>query len=488
MNCNRLFSGILSGIGILSGLSSVSCSDKIYDSSYEDFGTVSVAVEAPEGVSECTLLVPDVDTVEVVNGSVSEMKMPTGNVRLIAFGNSAGISSDGSVVTAEDISALPQFWSCESDIRVKPSETVSSRLVLLPKTREISLEVTAGAGIDGIWIENVAASVDLEFNRLFAPATLPFDIENIGDVPSVRIFGFACDEIILGISRTAQEPSVNTSSSKSSSVNTSSAKSTSSKSTSEREILRFSAPLKSIGNNATYPVGISVDLSGDAPEVYLAAEDGGEPVAMEKVMEDVPEEPVVYSVGDYWPDPSADVSDPEQVAEIQGVVFSVSEDGLHGKIVSLAEGSGLKWNTTGEADNTDDAADGKVNFDIIKAKDPEFAAYPAFAWCASLGGGWYIPAMEEVAELRSAWGASQEQKDAFNARLEAAGGVPLSATKYVAARDKEMAAYYYSSTEYAQGRNKIWSYSFNGSGDPVSGIKKSSDSQENLLFRAVRTF
>ena len=194
---------------------------------------------------------------------------------------------------------------------------------------------------------------------------------------------------------------------------------------------------------------------------------------------------VTYKVGDYYPNPSVDVDDPEEVAKVEGIVFAVSEDGFHGKMLSLQEGSSLAWNTTGAADYTDDEDDGMANFTTVKAKDPSFASYPAFAWCVSLGEGWYIPAVNEVLLIRATW---QANKTLLDNKFTAIGAMPLSAMKYVSSKGKDQASYYYSSTEYADSRNKILSVSFNGTSSAGSGLKKTSGTQENLLFRAVKLF
>lgn len=198
--------------------------------------------------------------------------------------------------------------------------------------------------------------------------------------------------------------------------------------------------------------------------------------------------PVIYEVGDYYPDPNVDITDDVAVAAIEGVVYEVTSDGLHGKMVSLVEGTSLQWNTTGAADNTEDEDNGANNLMIIMEKEPALSSYPAFAWCTSLGEGWYIPAINEVVALRTAWGATNAEKDAFNARLTAIGATPLSAAKFVESKGANQSAYYYSSTESVDARNKIWTVSFNGSSAPGTALKKSSDTQENLLFRAIKTF
>ena len=195
-----------------------------------------------------------------------------------------------------------------------------------------------------------------------------------------------------------------------------------------------------------------------------------------------------YSIGDYYPDPNVDTSDSKAVAKVEGIVFEVSEDGKHGKIFSLEEGKALKWSTIGDADYTDEENDGMLNFEIIKAVEPDFEGYPAFAWCASLGEGWYIPAINEVLAIRKAWGPTNAKRKTLNAKIKAVGGTPLSSSVDVPARNATMSACYYSSTEHPQKRNKIYSVSFNSTSPAADGLKKASDSAENLLYRAVKAF
>lgn len=190
---------------------------------------------------------------------------------------------------------------------------------------------------------------------------------------------------------------------------------------------------------------------------------------------------ISYKVGDYYPDPNA-----QNINDIEGIVFSVNEDGAHGKILNLTERSGLKWSSNGAQDSTLDEKDGETNWNTIKKKDASFSNYPAFAWCASLGDGWYIPAINELIELRSAWGSTNADKAAFNKRISDIGGEPIKAT--VTVNGSAKAAYYYSSTEKESAVNKAFSLSFNSTSGASDGIKKSSDGAANLIFRAIKKF
>lgn len=106
----------------------------------------------------------------------------------------------------------------------------------------------------------------------------------------------------------------------------------------------------------------------------------------------------VYKVGDYYDD-----------GKKKGVVFEVSADGKHGKIVSLAESEELSWaknenfGTFFERDNpakqfigADDAYNGANNMAKVMQIADWHNKYPTFAWCADLGEGWYLPAIEEL--------------------------------------------------------------------------------------------
>lgn len=98
-----------------------------------------------------------------------------------------------------------------------------------------------------------------------------------------------------------------------------------------------------------------------------------------------------YQVGDYYDD-----------GKRQGVVFAVSDDGRHGKIVSLnqveeqwcTEGPYVKKSVVGASSDSD----GKSNTDkvIARANSEE---YPAFQWCRAKGDEWYLPSKKELTLL-----------------------------------------------------------------------------------------
>ena len=126
-----------------------------------------------------------------------------------------------------------------------------------------------------------------------------------------------------------------------------------------------------------------------------------------------------YQVGDYYDD-----------GKRQGVVFAVSDDGRHGKIVSLDQAE-KRWCTEGKSEKrsvvgASSDSDGKSNTDKVMAR-ADSANYPAFKWCRAKGQEWYMPSKEELELL-------YKVKDKVNKTL----------------RDKsmeELGSYFWSSTE-----------------------------------------
>ena len=97
-----------------------------------------------------------------------------------------------------------------------------------------------------------------------------------------------------------------------------------------------------------------------------------------------------YKVGDYYNENGK-----------EGVVFQVWDGGKHGKIVSMTESPSLmKWSSDKKEQmnniGTNDKHNGANNMEKVKSRKGWESKYPAFKWCADLGEGWYLPAIEEL--------------------------------------------------------------------------------------------
>ncbi len=101
-----------------------------------------------------------------------------------------------------------------------------------------------------------------------------------------------------------------------------------------------------------------------------------------------------YKVGDYYNENGK-----------QGVVFEVTDNGRHGKIVSLDE-TITQWDSRVEVNDdyeyingtktgANSYSNGKANTDKVMQRDDSYQ-YPAFVWCRNKGADWYLPAMEEL--------------------------------------------------------------------------------------------
>lgn len=141
---------------------------------------------------------------------------------------------------------------------------------------------------------------------------------------------------------------------------------------------------------------------------------------------------------------------------LRGIVFWVDDTGRHGKILSFEEKS-LAW-VTGKNRTllqTSDAKDGQANQQRVSDR----SRYPAFGFCADLGGGWYLPSREELAQVF-------KSKSKINARLDQMGLSRLS-------------SWYWTSTE--QDADRAWRvYMYDGRGynfskdsaNPVRAVAK----------------
>ena len=134
-----------------------------------------------------------------------------------------------------------------------------------------------------------------------------------------------------------------------------------------------------------------------------------------------------YKVGDYYSGNGK-----------QGVVFDVTADGRHGKILSLEQSGKLWWAWDDEESKirigASSRTDGEVNTAKVRARE-KWEKYEAFVWVFNLGEGWYMPAIEELEKILK----NDAVRESINATLQA-----HNATKLL---DRGTIASYWSSTE-----------------------------------------
>lgn len=244
----------------------------------------------------------------------------------------------------------------------------------------------------------------------------------------------------------------------------------------------------------SYTITVHISKNGvSAGEIKVADWDGLDKLPKQGV---TPALPTTYKVGDYYPDPEADVTDPVQKAAIKGVVFWVdpASDGLHGKVVNLKEAASgsIKWATASKVTGANNTADGQVNMATMKAyiaaQSTTWGDFPLFSSAVALNpggtwngeGDWYIPARDELQHIYCAlhgaapitWtsgngapATNATARSAFNDKLTNAGG-----DAFVSAGGT---AYYWSSSEVTGGTASTTAVSLGFSYPSLSNSNKS---------------
>ncbi len=143
-----------------------------------------------------------------------------------------------------------------------------------------------------------------------------------------------------------------------------------------------------------------------------------------------------------------------------GIIYWTSEDGMTSKVLSLQRTDQIAWSYDGE--NTigcSDKDDGAANMSVIEAS-PEADDIPAYAFCKSLGEGWYWPAINEMRVVFEAYNGrpyvekgnvvpsaitdeEKEARAAFDLSLTTYGGTAMNLGDPSANGDR-----YWCSTEY----------------------------------------
>lgn len=150
-------------------------------------------------------------------------------------------------------------------------------------------------------------------------------------------------------------------------------------------------------------------------------------------------------VHEYRADDTYKIGDIVSRNGVEGVVFEATDGGRHGKMVSVNE-SHLEWSSDLNEQKRLIGADNKYNGAYNMAKVKQIAdwryKYPAFAWCADLGEGWYLPAEEELLAIN-------RNKDIINKAISSRGGrvldCYLSSTE---SDDKNSSGVFYASHVY----------------------------------------
>lgn len=134
---------------------------------------------------------------------------------------------------------------------------------------------------------------------------------------------------------------------------------------------------------------------------------------------------------------------------IRGVICDLTEDRLHGLVISLDE-LFLRWSEFRKPDlctvGADDREDGRANMErvaaYIEANGGSWADFPAFAWCREKGDGWYLPSIGELLTIGHNYNGGTRMNNnrparaKFNEALKEHGGKRM---------DRQV--YYFSSTE-----------------------------------------
>ena len=145
-----------------------------------------------------------------------------------------------------------------------------------------------------------------------------------------------------------------------------------------------------------------------------------------------------YAVGDYY-----------DFNGVKGVVCKVTEDGLHGMVVSLDEVM-IPWSvfrkpdlrTVGAVDRAGGRVDMQTVASSLAAPGVAWDEYQAEKWCREQGEGWYLPAIDEVLAIGNNFNGGtrmhydRQARNRFNDALKEHGGKRM-----------DRLVYYFSSTE-----------------------------------------
>ena len=140
------------------------------------------------------------------------------------------------------------------------------------------------------------------------------------------------------------------------------------------------------------------------------------------IVGDRPAADVIYAVGDPYVEND----------EVVGIVTAVTDGGRHGRVLALknvqepGRVNNAMWVKRSEYEYTvmgcDSRTDGAANLAAMRAVDPELVSFPAQLACVALGDGWYMPAIDELADIYPILAD-------INAALKANGGSALDTSR-----------------------------------------------------------
>ena len=194
----------------------------------------------------------------------------------------------------------------------------------------------------------------------------------------------------------------------------------------ETATVGVSQPQPSIGNVLATVAAVA------APVLPVLATAAATAIAAKTIIdtaskEDSVEKEKIYQVGDYYDDGIR-----------KGVVFKVTHNGRHGRIVSLKQSSRLyEWASSSNFGSffrphrpsmikigCVNENNGLKNFSVIQKDTLWYSKFPAFEACVREGDSWYLPAAKELKDL-----LSDEVRDIVNNTLSQLKSPKLYSTK-----------------------------------------------------------
>ena len=198
------------------------------------------------------------------------------------------------------------------------------------------------------------------------------------------------------------------------------------------------------------------------------------PDGVSVIVQEADQEVKTYSIGDIY-----------EKDGIKGIVVKLENGGASGVIMSLDESCKAwctlhrkKMTAMGAVDRADGEANMKAIEQYIEKNGLSWSDFPAFEWCRAKGEGWYLPSINELWAAGTIYlggsrtATNRRFRKSFNARLEGAGGIPLSGIMI-----------YHSSTEDKDARYSLYSHMNSEPPYVQSGYKA-----DELFVRAFKKF